>query len=193
MSILRLRLMLSSASNIPKTIVEIIAEMHLWNGDYEMKWTAKHLQMISVKSAALILLVIMASVTCACDIRHGEQSGSGRRIVRIGHNQATDHPINIGLAEFEKYVEERLGDRFDIEIFPNELLGAQTDMVQLTQTGAIDFCVASNSILETFSDRYTLFNLPYLFASTASYHAAMDDEDITSGIFASTKRRALRR
>ena len=80
--------------------------MHLWNGDYEMKWTAKHLQMISVKSAALILLVIMASVTCACDIGHGEQSGSGRRIVRIGHNQATDHPINIGLAEFEKYVEE---------------------------------------------------------------------------------------
>lgn len=184
--------------------------MHLWNGDYEMKWTAKHLQMISVKSAALILLVIMTSVICACSFGQGGQNGnpggngndvssgngsagsngstSRRRIVRIGHNQATDHPINIGLAEFEKYVEERLGDRFDIEIFPNELLGAQTDMVQLTQTGAIDFCVASNSILETFSDRYTLFNLPYLFASTASYHAAMDDEDITSGIFASTKK-----
>lgn len=168
--------------------------MHLQNGDCaKMNSTAKNLRRISGKIAAFIIIVIMASVTCACDIGHGEQSGSGRRIVRIGHNQATDHPINIGLAEFEKYVEERLGDRFDIEIFPNELLGAQTDMVQLTQTGAIDFCVASNSILETFSDRYTLFNLPYLFASTASYHAAMDDEDITSGIFASTKRRALRR
>lgn len=163
--------------------------MHLQNGDCaKMNSTAKNLRRISGKIAAFIIIVIMASVTCACDIGHGEQSGSGRRIVRIGHNQATDHPINIGLAEFEKYVEERLGDRFDIEIFPNELLGAQTDMVQLTQTGAIDFCVASNSILETFSDRYTLFNLPYLFASTSSYHAAMDDEDITSGIFASTKK-----
>lgn len=86
--------------------------MHLWNGDYEMKWTAKHLQMISVKSAALILLVIMTSVICACSFGQGGQNGnsggngndvssgngsagsngstSGRRIVRIGHNQATD-------------------------------------------------------------------------------------------------------
>ena len=60
-------------------------------------------------------------------------------------------------------------------------------MVQLTQTGAINFCVASNSLLETFSDNYTLFNLPYLFASSEAYHAAMDDEAITGPIFESTK------
>ena len=60
-------------------------------------------------------------------------------------------------------------------------------MVQLTQTGAIDICVASNSILETFSENYTLFNMPYLFASEEAYHAAMDDESITSPIFESTK------
>ena len=60
-------------------------------------------------------------------------------------------------------------------------------MVQLTQTGAIDFCVASNSILETFSRNYTLFNLPYLFVSSEAYHQAMDDPDITGPIFESTR------
>ncbi len=50
-----------------------------------------------------------------------------------------------------------------MEVFPSELLGSQNEMVQLTQTGAINFCVASNSLLETFSQNYTLFNLPYLF------------------------------
>ena len=39
--------------------------------------------------------------------------------------------------------------------------------------------MASNSILETFSDNYTLFNMPYLFASAEAYHASMDDPDIT--------------
>ena len=43
------------------------------------------------------------------------------------------------------------------------------------------------SLLETFSDNYTLFNLPYLFASSEAYHAAMDDENITGPIFSSTK------
>lgn len=75
-----------------------------------------------------------------------------------------------------------------MQVYPSELLGSQTDMVQLTQAGAIDFCVASNSILETFSENYTLFNMPYLFASADAYHAAMDDEAVTGPIFDSTKK-----
>ena len=40
----------------------------------------------------------------------------------------------------------------------------------LLSTGAIDFCMASNAILETFSKNYEIFNLPYLFASSETYH-----------------------
>lgn len=114
-------------------------------------------------------------------------AGDGREIVYVGHNQASDHPTNIALLAFEDYIESRLGDKYDVEVYPSELLGSQTDMVQLTQTGAIDLCVASNSILETFSENYTLFNMPYLFASAEAYHASMDDEAITGPIFESTK------
>ncbi|MFR6278949.1 MAG: TRAP transporter substrate-binding protein, partial [Acutalibacter sp.] len=104
----------------------------------------------------------------------------------IGHNQSTNHPTHTGLLAFEEYVEGELGDKYDIQIFPSELLGSQNEMVQLTQTGAITFCVASNSLLETFSDNYTLFNLPYLFASPEAYHASMDDPAIVDPIFEST-------
>lgn len=90
--------------------------------------------------------------------------------------------------QLSRNIEERLGDQYNVEVYPSELLGSQTDMVQLTQTGAIDFCVASNSILETFSENYTLFNLPYLFASAEAYHAAMDDANIVGPIFESTKK-----
>ena len=114
-------------------------------------------------------------------------SGGDKRTVRIGHNQAADHPTNLALLAFEEYIEGALGDKYDVEVYPSELLGSQTDMVQLTQTGAIDFCVASNSILETFSKDYTLFNLPYLFVSSEAYHQAMDDPEITGPIFESTK------
>ena len=125
---------------------------------------------------------ILATVLSGCS-----GGGGSKQIVRIGHNQATDHPTNIALLEFEKYIEDELGEKYDIEIYPSELLGSQTDMVQLTQTGAVDFCVASNSILETFSENYTLFNLPYLFSSADSYHEAMDDPEIVDPIFESTK------
>lgn len=115
-------------------------------------------------------------------------SEDSKRIVRIGHNQSSSHPTHIALTEFEKYIEENLGEKYDVEVYPSELLGSQVDMVQLTQTGAIDFCVASNAILETFSKNYEIFNLPYLFANTDAYHAVMDDESITDQLFKSTEK-----
>lgn len=116
----------------------------------------------------------------------GCSSNSDKRIVRIGHNQSTNHPSHIGLTAFQEYINTELGDKYVVEVYPSELLGSQTDMVQLTQTGAIDFCIASNSILETFSENYSIFNLPYLFASQEAYHAAMDDPKVTDPIFEST-------
>lgn len=115
-----------------------------------------------------------------------------KRIVRIGHNQSTSHPTHLALVEFQEYINEQLGDRYVVEVYPNELLGSQTDMVQLTQTGAIDFCVASNAILETFSENYEIFNLPYLFAGTEAYHHAMDDTKLTEPIFTATEKAGFR-
>lgn len=132
--------------------------------------------------------VLLTAAMAGCGSTGSAQDSTDRTIVRIGHNQATDHPTHISLLAFEEYIEDKLGDKYDVEVYPSELLGSQTDMVQLTQTGAIDFCVASNSILETFSENYTIFNMPYLFASSDAYHAAMDDPEITDPIFESTKK-----
>lgn len=134
--------------------------------------------------AALALAgVLCLSALSGCS----SSSADDRMIIRIGHNQSTNHPTHIALTAFEEFIEERLGDKYNVEVFPSELLGSQNEMVQLTQTGAINFCVASNSLLETFSKNYSIFNLPYLFASSEAYHASMDDPAITDPIFKSTQ------
>lgn len=139
----------------------------------------RKLRRVALGLASVLLLGALAGC--------GSSQEDGRQIIRIGHNQSTNHPTHIALVAFEEFIESKLGDKYNVEVFPSELLGSQNEMVQLTQTGAINFCVASNSLLETFSDNYTLFNLPYLFASSEAYHAAMDDEAITGPIFESTK------
>lgn len=126
--------------------------------------------------------IITLTILTACG------KDSKKEIIRISHNQAIDHPTNIGLISFEKYIEKNLGDKYDVQIFPNELLGSQVNTVELTQTGAIDITVASNAILESFDNIYQIFNLPYLFNSPEHYHNVMDNKEIIDPIFKSTRK-----
>ena len=144
----------------------------------------KSIQTLFFRPFHLLFLLLLTVIL----LLSGCSSASHQRIVRIGHNQSTNHPTHIALTAFQNYINEHLGDRYVVEVYPSELLGSQTDMVQLTQTGAIDYCIASNAILETFSKNYEIFNLPYLFASAEAYHHAMDDPLITNPIFTSTQK-----
>lgn len=110
----------------------------------------------------------------------------GKRIVRISLGQSETHPQYIGLEAFKDYVEERLGDKYEVQIFPNEILGSAQKAIELTQTGAIDFVVAGTANLETFADVYEIFSMPYLFDSEDSYLRTMQDTEYMETLYEST-------
>ena len=102
-------------------------------------------------------------------------------------SQSEEHPEYKGMETFKKYVEEKLGDKYEVQLYPNELLGGQTKAIELTQTGAIDFTIAGTPNLEIFADVYEVFSMPYLFTSEDAYFAAMNDTDYMNKIYASTE------
>ena len=114
-------------------------------------------------------------------------SSSKKRIIRVALSQSEEHPEYKGMETFKKYVEEKLGDKYEVQLYPNELLGGQTKAIELTQTGAIDFTIAGTPNLEIFADVYEVFSMPYLFTSEDAYFAAMNDTDYMNKIYASTE------
>ena len=101
------------------------------------------------------------------------QESQKKRIVRIALSQAETHPEYTGAVKFKEYVESKLGDKYEVQIFPNELLGSQTKAIELTQTGAIDFTIAGTPNLEIFADVYEVFSMPYLFTSEEAYFLSL--------------------
>lgn len=137
---------------------------------------------LSVKKGLLLVAVCLAALALGgCG-----RLGGGRRIVRVALGQSETHPQYLGLLAFKETVEEELGDRYEVQIFPNEILGATQRAVELTQTGAIDFVVAGTANLETFADVYEIFSMPYLFDSVESYFAVMEDSETMEQIYTST-------
>lgn len=133
------------------------------------------------KYAAVFAGLVLLTVLTGC-----AGQGESRRIIRIAHGQSETHPEHLGLLAFKEYVEEKLGDKYEIQIFPNEILGSAQKAIELTQTGAIDFVVAGTANLETFADVYEIFSMPYLFDSPEIYESVMNDKDYMKNIYEST-------
>lgn len=139
------------------------------------------------KIAAVALAAVMAGTLSGCG-----SVTSGKRIIRISHAQSETHPEHLGLLAFKEYVEERLGDKYEVQIFPNEILGSAQKAIELTQTGAIDFVVAGTANLETFAGVYEIFSMPYLFDSEDVYKKVMEDTDYMEQVYASTDEAGFR-
>lgn len=136
-------------------------------------------------AAFLCLVMLLGLAGCS-------SATGGKRIIRISHAQSETHPEHLGLLKFKEYVEENLGDKYEVQIFPNEILGSAQKAIELTQTGAIDFVVAGTANLETFADVYEIFSMPYLFTSEEAYHAVMNDTDYMNTIYKSTDEAGFR-
>lgn len=104
--------------------------------------------------------------------------GDSKQIVRLSHSQIDTHPDHIGALAFEKVVESKLGDKFDVQIFPNATLGANEKVLELIKQGSVQFLVVSTANIESFDKIYALFSIPYLFTSEAAYEKFITDPAI---------------
>ena len=145
--------------------------------------TAKRI-MAALLSAALMLSLCLGMTGCTI--------GNGKRIIRISNGQPMSHPDNIGLTAFKEYVEANLGDKYEVQIYPNELLGSSAKALELLQTGAIEYVVCSTSNLESFDNIYQLFSLPYLFVDKDGYDKVVADQDFMNSIYEKTEASGFR-
>lgn len=148
-----------------------------------MKTVRKFLKRLA--ALALTASVVMSLTGCA-------SLTNGKRIIRISHGQSETHPEHLGLLAFKEYVEEQLGDKYEVQIFPNEILGSAQKAIELTQTGAIDFVVAGTANLETFASVYEIFSMPYLFDSEDIYKSVMLDSEYMEQVYESTDEAGFR-
>lgn len=135
--------------------------------------------------------LLLVGLLCTFMLSGCSSVGNGKRIVRIAHSQSEKHPEHLGLLAFKEYVESHT-DKYEIQIFPNELLGGQKKAIELTQTGAIDFVLVGCPNVETVAGVYEVFSMPYLFASKKAYFDTMNDEEYMKKIYSSTDEAGFR-
>ncbi|MGT2784258.1 TRAP transporter substrate-binding protein [Streptococcus merionis] len=135
------------------------------------------------------LLFGLLMVTSALTFLTGcAQKSSSEETITLRFAYASNsQPVIDSMKKFGELVNEKTDGKVVVEYYPDGQLGGETELIELTQTGGIDFTKVSASALEGFSKSYSVFGLPYLFDNEDHYFTVMENKAIMDPIYQSTK------
>ncbi|HXP75785.1 MAG TPA: TRAP transporter substrate-binding protein [Stellaceae bacterium] len=96
--------------------------------------------------------------------------------LKYANNLPVTHPMNTRAQEAVAKIKADTKGRVEIEIFPNNQLGGDTDMLSQVRTGAIDYFTLSGLILATLVPVASINGIGFAFKSYDQVWAAMDGE-----------------
>ncbi len=103
--------------------------------------------------------------------------------VKLALNQTEAHPSYIALDNFSERFAERTDDRWVIDIYPNEQLGSQQEVLQFVSSGAIEMAIVSGTQLENLNRDFQVLNMPTTFSDVEHQMGVIRDQDIVGSLF----------
>lgn len=110
---------------------------------------------------------------------------SAETVWRLAFNQTEQHPQYLAAVQLGKDLYEATDGRYGIEVYANELLGTQADVVNNVSEGSVEMMYIGGPVMESFNQDFIVFNLPYMFASQEAQAGVFADEEVTGDLFAS--------
>jgi len=92
------------------------------------------------------------------------------------NNIPVTHPSTIRVREAVEAIKRDSGGKVDIQVFPNNQLGGDTDMLSQVRSGAIDFFPLSGLILQTLVPLAGINGLAFAFKDYQTVWQAMDGD-----------------
>lgn len=83
--------------------------------------------------------------------------------LKMGTLGSTQYFYYKGAVRMAEEVAQKSGGRVTIQVFPNQQLGNERDMIEGMQLGTIDLAVINTPLLAGFDPRFQIFDMPFMF------------------------------
>ncbi len=93
---------------------------------------------------------------------------------KLANNAPVTHPQSVRQAEAAARIREASGGRLEFQLFPNNQLGSDTDMLSQLRSGALEFFTLSGLILSTLVPPASINGVGFAFADYGQVWKAMD-------------------
>jgi TRAP-type transport system periplasmic protein len=121
----------------------------------------------------ILLAVVFMGLLClgqAC-----RQGGEKTYVIKASFSQNPQEPQVRAGQLFKKLVEDRTSGRLKVQIYPNNQLGNQRDVLEGIQLGTVEMSNIA-SVMAGFVREVNIFELPFLFENKAHFYGVLDSE-----------------
>jgi TRAP-type transport system periplasmic protein len=95
---------------------------------------------------------------------------------KFANNLPDSHPLNIRAKEMSAAIKTETNGRVDVQVFPNNQLGSDTDMLSQIRSGGVEFFTLSGLILATLVPAASINGMGFAFPDYPTVWKAMDGE-----------------
>ncbi|HEY0615398.1 MAG TPA: TRAP transporter substrate-binding protein [Candidatus Elarobacter sp.] len=93
---------------------------------------------------------------------------------KYASNVSLDHPLNVRMRECWSAVQKETGGRLEVQIFPNNQLGGDTQALQQLRSGALQFFTLDGGILQSVVPVAAIQGVGFAFKDSAEAFRALD-------------------
>ena len=93
----------------------------------------------------------------------GCKNTDGVKYIRLAHGLDINHSVHKAMVKMGDDLVQLSKGTLKIEIYPNQQLGTEREILELIQIGSLDMTKVSVATLENFAPKTRILGLPYLF------------------------------
>ena len=121
-------------------------------------------------------LVLLSGAAAVTTFSIGRARAAADFSYKMATNVPATHPLNVRLAESFERIGKETNGALEIQLFPNNQLGADTDVLAQLRSGAVEFFMLSGLILSTLVPVAAINGIGFAFADYPTVWKAMDGE-----------------
>jgi TRAP-type transport system periplasmic protein len=95
---------------------------------------------------------------------------------KYGNQVPVSHPVTVGFQKAVDRIKQESGGRVEINMFPNNALGGDTDMLSQLRSGALEFFTISPLVLSSLVGVAAINGLGFAFKDSDTAWSAMDGD-----------------
>lgn len=124
-------------------------------------------------SLAMISLTVLLAAGCSTGKKGPDKDGVYK--IKFGSTGNAQHQYTVYGQYFKEKVEELTKGKVQVEIYPNNALGNEREMVESVLLGTIEMCcVTSDGTLPSWVPETQILSIPYLFSNKKEAYYVLD-------------------